>query len=101
MFVKDRATGQITRVTVPIDGTVTNGPSYRPAISADARHLAFTSSATNLVPGDTRIPGTTPRVFIHDRITGTTRGMTIPSEGSRSYSGSVNPSISSRWSLLR
>jgi Tol biopolymer transport system component len=30
-----------------------NGPTTQPAISADARHVAFVSEATNLVPTDT------------------------------------------------
>ena len=41
-----------------------------PAISADGRFVAFTSDATNLVPGDTN---DATDVFVRDRQTGTTR----------------------------
>jgi Tol biopolymer transport system component len=43
----------IRRVSVAPDGTEANGPSAWPAVSADGGSIAFASSASNLVPGDT------------------------------------------------
>src|SRR5262249_55118667 len=53
VFVHDRATGATTRVSVASDGTGGDRTSYLAGISGDARIVAFTSEATNLVPGDT------------------------------------------------
>lgn len=51
VFVRDRGTGQTTRVSVASDGTQGNawGSSARPSISADGRYVAFMSPASNLV----------------------------------------------------
>jgi len=54
IFVHDRQTGSTTRVSVATGGTqATGGNSSIPSISADARFVAFQSSAINLVPADT------------------------------------------------
>ena len=41
------------RVSVASGGTEANGVSKSPSISQDGRFVAFTSTAPNLVPGDT------------------------------------------------
>jgi len=51
VFVRNMATGAITRVSTRADGGQLSGPSYAPAISADGRYVAFGSYASNLVPG--------------------------------------------------
>ena len=43
----------VRRISVAPDGTEANGPSSWPAVSADGGSIAFASSASNLVPGDT------------------------------------------------
>ena len=59
------ATGPRTRrVSLNSAGAQGNGESYRPAISADGRYVAFESFATNLVGGDTNGAGD---VFVRDR----------------------------------
>jgi len=86
--------GTTTRVSVASGGTQANGPSdtqYRVAISADGRYVAFTSEATNLVPGDTN---DMPDVFVHDRQTGQTERASVASDGSQGDGASSNPSIS-------
>jgi hypothetical protein len=47
------AHGTTERVSVAAGGIEGNGPSVLPALSATGRFVAFTSDATNLVPGDT------------------------------------------------
>ena len=64
IFVHDRQTGQTTRVSVASDGTQVNFDSGQPSISAGGRYVAFGSSATNVVPGDTN--GVSD-IFVHDR----------------------------------
>src|SRR5581483_6819962 len=52
VFVRDRKTGETTRVSVgPGGAEATGGDSFSPAVSADGRYVAFASDATNLVAG--------------------------------------------------
>src|SRR5260221_5843339 len=51
-FVRDLRSGTTELVSIAPDGTVGNGFSYSPAISADGRFVIFFSGASNLVPGD-------------------------------------------------
>ena len=53
VFVRDRQTGTTERVSVDSAGNQGNAGSSGVGISGDGRFVAFTSSATNLVPGDT------------------------------------------------
>ena len=53
IFMKDLATGAITRVSTAADGTEANGHSVHAHFTADGRSVVFESLATNLVAGDT------------------------------------------------
>jgi Tol biopolymer transport system component len=64
VFVRDRRTRTTERVSVGPGGAQGNGDSALPALSADGRFVAFGSSATNLVPGDTN---RTTDVFVRRR----------------------------------
>lgn len=65
IFVHDRQTGQTTRVSVDSAGEPGNSYHDRePALSGDGRYVAFSSHASNLVPGDTN---SYSDVFVHDR----------------------------------
>jgi Tol biopolymer transport system component len=78
VFVRDRQTGQTTRVSVASDGTQANGDSYSPSISADGRFVVFSSTATNLDPKDQT---NAVDVFLHDRNTGQTRLVNLDNNG--------------------
>jgi Ca2+-binding RTX toxin-like protein len=52
IFVRDMLTGETIVVSAPVGGGLANGASWRMAMSYDARHIAFESAASNLVPGD-------------------------------------------------
>jgi Tol biopolymer transport system component len=65
-------------VSVASDGTQGNSHSAFPSISADGRYVAFSSLASNLVPGDTNGIGD---VFVHDRVTGQTTRVSVASDG--------------------
>jgi Tol biopolymer transport system component len=69
IFVRDRLTSKTQRVSVGPQGVEANERSYDPAISADGRYVAFTSWASNLIPGDTN---NRPDVILHDRTAGVT-----------------------------
>jgi Tol biopolymer transport system component len=65
VFVQDRLTGDLTRVSVASDGSEgLGGGSLYPAISASGRYVAFRSCADNLVPSDTNDDCD---IFVHDR----------------------------------
>lgn len=69
VFVRDRLTGTTERVSVGPGGAQGNGHSDDVSISADGRFVLFSSSASNLVPGDTN---GARDVFLRDRQAGTT-----------------------------
>lgn len=49
VFLYDRVSHEMRRVSVGSDGAAGDGPSITPAISDDGRYVAFASRATNLV----------------------------------------------------
>jgi Tol biopolymer transport system component len=53
VFVRDLRLGTTTRVSVAMSGAKANNGSFQSAISADGSWIAFLSSASNLVVGDT------------------------------------------------
>ena len=56
VFVRDRGTGRTERVSVGAGGEQARRSSLgsdQPSISGDGRFVAFSSAASNLVPGDT------------------------------------------------
>jgi Tol biopolymer transport system component len=89
-FVHDRQTGITERVSVDSAGNEGNSLSGSPAISADGRFVAFQSSASNLVTGDTN--GWSD-IFVHDRQTGITERVSVDSAGNQGNAGSWYPAI--------
>lgn len=77
LFLYDRDTGSVTLVSRAAgSATATaNAPTSLiqglPALSADGRYVAFSSAATNLVPGQSDTNGVED-VFLFDRVAGTT-----------------------------
>ena len=69
------------------DGTQANGDSFVPSISADGRYVAFSSSASNLVPRDTN---GSYDIFLHDRQKHATFRVSLgaPFSQANDYSGS-------------
>ena len=92
IFIYDRATGSLGRVSLADDGSeATGGHSYAPAISADGRYVAFHSYATNLVISDTNDHAD---VFVRDREEGRTVRVSVASDGSQAQYGGSDPAIS-------
>jgi Tol biopolymer transport system component len=82
IFVHDRQTGTTERVNLGANGVqALNGPSEQPWISANGRFVAFTSGATNLVPGDSNARRD---VFVRDRQFGVTSRVTVSTGGTES-----------------
>jgi Tol biopolymer transport system component len=78
VFVRDLVAGTTELVSVASGGARADGPSSSPSMSADGRHVAFASGATNL--GPTGDDGAWD-VFVHDRVTGVTEQVSRPAAG--------------------
>jgi len=91
IFVRDTLTNTTTLVSVDSAGNQGNSQSFITSISADGRFVAFTSNASNLVPGDTNDD---PDIFVRDRLTNTTTRVSVDSAGNQANYNSYNPSIS-------
>ncbi len=92
VFVRDRVAGTTTRVSVSSTGAQADGPSGGGGISADGRYVVFDSGAGNLDPRDTN---RNSDVFVHDRVTATTTGVSVvpstsPNQGPPSWSGTIS-----------
>lgn len=109
VFVRDRQTGQTTRVSISTNGVQGNRASDEPAISGDGRYVAFSSAAINLVGDDNNntcdrngYPGSPldsslqncQDVFIHDRQTGRTERVSLSSGGGQANGDSGAPALS-------
>jgi Tol biopolymer transport system component len=94
IFVHDRLTGQLARVSLSSAGIQSNGPTMSPSLSANGRWVVYHGSASNLVPGDTN--GVSD-VFLHDRQTGLTECISVSLAGTPGNGSSIDwylPSIS-------
>lgn len=97
VFVKDVLTGAITRASVATGGTQADKVSGEPAISADGRYVAYRSTATNLVAGDTN--GFSD-IFVFDRVTAGTERVSLTSTGAQGTSYAYRPSLSADGRLV-
>jgi len=91
IFVCDRTTGQVARVSVSSGGGQADDKCKNPDISGDGRYVVFESKADNLVRGDTNRKRD---VFVHDRRTGETRRVSVDSAGGQADGDSKEPRIS-------
>lgn len=91
IFVHDRSTGQTVLVSEGFAGGQADSYSSSAEISANGKTVAFTSSATNLIPSDT---GPWDDVFARDLQTGSTTRISVDSLGMQADSASGSPSIS-------
>jgi hypothetical protein len=80
-----------TRVSVDSNEVQANGSSDHPQISGDGRYVVFTSTATNLVTGDTN---GVADVFVRDRSAGTTKRVSLGLAGLQPNGASSYPTIS-------
>lgn len=100
VFVFDRTTNQIERVSLGLRGRQANGNSFAPDISDDGRYIVFASDASNLAPplssGSPADANNTTDVYLFDRATRTTRllSTTQATVFSAANGASTNPSIS-------
>lgn len=89
--MRDRRTDETSRVSVGPAGTEATNYSFDPAISADGVFVAFASRASNLVAADSNGK---PDVFVRDRLTETTRRVSVTTGGGQGNGASDEPAIS-------
>lgn len=95
VFLADRATGAIERISVSSGEVRGDSYSYAPTLTPGLRYVAFSSLSTNLVPGDTNGPYPLGHdVFLRDRLAGTTERVSIGSSGQQGNDQSFHPAIS-------
>jgi Tol biopolymer transport system component len=79
IYLRDRATGALEFISLGYRNTGANSNCGNPVISGDGRFVAYTTSASNLVPGDTNGQD----VFVRDRVTRTTERVSVTSSGAQ------------------
>ena len=101
IFAYDRETKNIKLISVSTNGTQGNQRSAFPSISSDARYIAFSSQANNLVPDGSHIClyfgallHQCTDTFVHDKATGITERVSVASDGRKANGNSNFPSIS-------
>ncbi len=86
------AVGKTTEpISVTPAGAVGDGSSAPAQVSGDGRYVAFGSTSSNLVPGDTN---NSQDVFVRDTVTGTTTRVSVATGGAQADKGGRDPSIS-------
>lgn len=112
LFVRDRLRHTTARVSIASDGSQADGQSFdrSVALSADGRYVAFGSEASNLVAGDRndRCDGdgdgqadeNCNDIFVHDRLTGFTRRVSVADDGREGNGHSLSPACSADGSVV-
>lgn len=90
VFVRRTTTNEILRASTDARGRQANGASYSPSLSLDAKHIAFVSEATNLVPGDTN---GVADIFTKNLDTGAIRRVSVRPGGAQANGDSNSPRI--------
>ncbi|HZI37918.1 MAG TPA: hypothetical protein VFF24_06395, partial [Acidimicrobiia bacterium] len=91
VYLYDRETAEVTRVSIGPGGVEGSGGSFSPALSADGRFVAYWSNAGNLASDDNNKAGD---VFVFDRSDGSTARVSIGEGGEQGDGMSSDPAIS-------
>ena len=95
IFLKDRESGRIDRLTIGWDGGESDGDSVAPSMSADGQFIVFQSTATNLVRNDQTDRISRPfNIFLYSAITGDVVRLSRTPDGGLPNGESFAPSIS-------
>lgn len=85
IWVRDLVANRLELASSDANGARLSDPSESGAISGDGRRVVFVSSAKGLVPEETP-GGTTPDVFVKDRVTGAVDCMSTGPDGLAGHS---------------
>ncbi len=97
VFVKDRWSQEIERVSVSTSGAQLDGLNDTPSISDDGRYVAFRSTAPGLIPGDDQGRAD---IFVRDRLKGTTTWANPGTGGALANAASFEPHLSGNGRYL-
>lgn len=91
VFVRSLAGRTTTRASLTDADAQSTGTATQPAISGDGRFVAFTSTGSDLVVGDTN---GVADVFVRDRVAGTTERVSVATGGTQGSGRSSEPAVS-------
>ncbi len=91
LYLRDRTGAKTILVSKSSGGLMGRGHSGFSALSDDGRYLAFESSATNLVSGDTNM---VQDMFLYDRVNATTKRISLSNSGAQADDDSWLPCVS-------
>jgi hypothetical protein len=91
IIIYEISTGQYSVASTAASGAQPNSDCFLPSISADGRFVAFTSAATNLIPGGAN---GWIHVYVKDRLTGAIELVSISNAGAQAIGVSSLPDIS-------
>lgn len=97
VFVRDRVSRAVTRVSVGAGGAQAGGDSSSPQISGNGRYVVFDSVASELVAGDTNAVSD---VFVRDLQAGTTTRVSVGADGAQGNAASRGARISADGSVV-
>ncbi len=91
IFVADRQTKTVKRISNGQNSAEANGRSFRPTMSLDGRFIAYLSAASNLVADDSNGQAD---VFVTDQLSGQTERVNLDSAGQQLDRGAWEARIS-------
>lgn len=98
VYVRDLLDGRLERISVTPEGKhAGNRESGQPAISDDGRFVAFSSAASDLVPGDSN---GCEDVFVRDRWLHHTLRVSVDSSGAQAQAASSQPALSANGMVV-
>ncbi len=97
IFVLDRQTGLVDRVSRGLNNTLPNSSVQFATISDDGRYIAYQTSATNIASTDT---SSNTDVFLFDRGTSVTTQVSVGAANSQSNGNSRFPKISGNGQFI-
>jgi Tol biopolymer transport system component len=97
VYVFDRTTDTIFNVSVDDAGNLGDDSSMSPSMSADGRYVAYSSDATDIVPGD---ENGVSDIMLYDRQSGAATRLSVTNSGQEADGASVRPSISADGTLV-
>ena len=92
LFLRDRLLDTTILVSQSPLGAASNGNCLSPSVSGDGRYVAFTSQASNLVPGGTTLNGL--HIYLYDRLAGSIALASADPIGNEANGQSYDPDIS-------
>jgi Tol biopolymer transport system component len=97
VFLRDQTLGVTSLVSAKTNGAQATDDSGAPSLSANGRYIAFESDSPGLVAGDMN---DWTDVFVRDRLTNTTKRISLMSDGTEAFVGGESPSISSNGKMV-